>query len=103
RALDLADLVVGAGHRPSLDGGLALEGMRLVGVAVVPVQGPVQRRGAAGAEEEQPETAVVAHDAATRIQSAMPSRKVPTVSAAVTSFHCCTGTLPMVSPVRPFT
>ena len=60
--------------------------------------------GASGrAEQEQGESAVVAHHMFPTIQRAMPSRKVPTVIAAVSNFHCCTGTLPMVSPVRPFT
>jgi len=35
--------------------------------------------------------------------SANASTTVPTVKAASTSFHFCTGTLPMVSPVRPLT
>src|SRR5690606_6871131 len=97
------DLALRAGHRLGLDGGFALEGVRLVGVAVVPVQGPVQRRRAGRAEGEQPESAVVAHEEFPMIQRATPSRKVPTVIAVISSFHCCTGTLPIVSPVRPFT
>src|SRR5690606_41897590 len=79
------------------------EGVRLVGVAVVPVQGPVQRGRTGRADGQQQQAAIIAHDATPTNHSARPSRKVPTVSAASSSFHCCTGTLPMVSPVRPLT
>src|SRR5690349_10881601 len=46
--IDLA-IRIRPGHRLGDDGGLALERMRLVGVAVVAVQGPVQRCAAGGA------------------------------------------------------
>ena len=36
-------------------------------------------------------------------QSTSASTTVPMLSAASTSFHCYTGTLPMVSPLRPLT
>src|SRR5690606_17280084 len=100
---DGVDLAVVAGDRFGDHVGLALERVRLVGVAVVPVQRPIERARAGGAEGQQPETTVVAHAPAQMMARAMPSRKVPTVSAASSSFQCCTGTLPMVSPVRPLT
>ena len=49
-----------------LDGGLVLEGMRFVGVAVIAVQRPVQRGCAGRTCRQQPEATVVAHVVATR-------------------------------------
>src|SRR5690606_37802408 len=103
RARDGIHLPVRAGHRLGLHRSLTLERMRLVGVAVVPVQAPVQGGCAGGTRQQQPETTFIAHEAATRNQRVMASTMVPVVSAASSSFHCCTGTLPMVSPVRPLT
>lgn len=40
------------------------------------------------------------HAVPTKMAPAMPPRNVPTVRAAVISFHCETETLPIVSPVR---
>jgi hypothetical protein len=53
RAVVGADLAVGARHRLGLDRRLALEGVRLVGIAVVAVQGPVQAGRAGRAEQQQ--------------------------------------------------
>src|SRR6478672_2248118 len=104
-ALDLVHfpVVLRPGHRLGFDRSLALEGMRLVGVAVIPVNRPIQAGTTGRTKQEQGQAAIVAHEELPRIQRAIPSRKVPTVIAAVSSFHCCTGTLPIVSPVRPLT
>ncbi|KAG0731269.1 hypothetical protein G6F23_015475 [Rhizopus arrhizus] len=77
--------------------------MRFVAVAVVAVQRPVQRSCAGRTCRQQPEAAIVAHEVAIRMRIASASMTVPAVNAASSIFHCCTGTLPMVSPVRPFT
>ena len=53
--------------------------------------------------QEQAKAAVVAHHWLPMIMRAIASRKVPVAIAASSSFHCWTGTLPMVSPVRPLT
>ena len=61
----LLDVPVAAGMQRMQargDPGLALEVVRLVGVAVVPVQPPVQRGRAGRSEQEEPESIVVAHD-----------------------------------------
>jgi hypothetical protein len=57
----LVDLAVGlgAGQGQHLDRGLALEGVRLVGVAVVAVDGPVEADGAGRAQGQQEEDGVV--------------------------------------------
>ncbi len=103
RATHLADLLVRARDRLRLHLGFVFEGMRFVGVAVIAVQRPVQRSCAGWTCRQQPEAAIVAHEVAIRMRIASASMTVPAVSAASSIFHCCTGTLPMVSPVRPFT
>ncbi len=100
---DPAHLLVRAGHRLGFDLGFVFERMRFVGVAVIAVQRPVQRGCAGRACRQQPETTVITHVDATRKAIARASMTVPVARAASSIFHCCTGTLPMVSPVRPFT
>src|SRR5262249_51721273 len=105
RALDLADLRVVAGNRLSFDFRLVLEVVGLVGVAVEAIEHPVQARRPGGAEQQERRSAadVKTHDECLMNQNAIVSTTLPTVSAVSRSFHCCTGTLPIVSPVRPFT
>ena len=101
---DLADFLLGTLHGLRLDGRLVLEIVGLIGIAVVAIQRPIQRGGTGWAQCQQPQSIVaMAHDVTPKISNASASKTVPVASAANSSFHCCTGTLPMVSPVRPFT
>src|SRR3954454_10828879 len=56
----IVDLVIGAGDRLRLDCRFAFEGLRLVGVAVIAEQGPVDAGGPSWSQRERPERAALA-------------------------------------------
>src|SRR5690606_35807746 len=112
----LVDLAVVTGDRLGLDAGLLLERVRLVGVAVVDEQPPVDPdRARRPGEQEEPRGVGVGrerherrgevergHDSPSTMIARV-SSTAPVASAAAASRPWETGTLPIVSPVRPLT
>src|SRR6478752_2544318 len=116
-AVVLADLGLAAGDRPRADARLALEAVRTLRVAVVAeaeeVDGDTTRRP--GGQQERRAFATARregrergqdggdHPTAAKVTMASASIATPTATAAPTSRDREIGTLPITSPVRPFT